>query len=91
MTTVAYFIIALWLVMLTCGLAFVAARLGEHEDLMLDLRYLVSDLRETLEKRHSTSPLVRLAGDPTWKHPLGFIADEDPKGRDAAESSEVRK
>lgn len=51
MTAVAYFVIALWLTVLTAGSLFLAARIGQHEDLMLDLRLLIADLNETLEKR----------------------------------------
>ena len=51
MTAIAYFVIALWLTALTAASLFLAARIGQHEDLMLDLRLLIADLNETLDER----------------------------------------
>jgi len=49
-TTVAFFIIGFALAVLAAAVAHLYTRLGQHEDLMLDLRYLVSDLNETLAR-----------------------------------------
>lgn len=51
MTAIAYFVIALWLTALTAASLFLAARIGQHEDLMLDLRLLIADLNEALDER----------------------------------------